>query len=69
MGATITTRLSEALEKYKNGEITLGKAAELAKKDLREMMIIATKQKIPFQYSVKELEEDHKLVNHLENYN
>ena len=44
--------------RYKKGEITIGKAAELAKKDLREMILIAAKKKIPFQYSKKELMED-----------
>lgn len=47
-----------ALEKYKKGEITIGKAAEIIKKDLREIMLIAAKKGIPFQYSLKELKED-----------
>lgn len=51
-------RLDYALDRYKKGEITLGKAAEIAKKDLREMMVIAAKRSIPFQYSTKELKED-----------
>lgn len=51
-------KLEYALERYKKGEITIGKAAEIVKKDLREMMIIPSKRQIPFQYSLKELRED-----------
>ena len=47
-----------ALEKYKKNEITIGKAAEIANKGLREMMVIASKNGIVFQYSIKELKED-----------
>ncbi len=46
------------LEKYAEGEITIGKAAKLAKKDIREMMILASKRKIPLQYTLKELQKD-----------
>lgn len=53
-------KLDYILEQYKKGEITIGKAAELAKKDIREMMLIAAKKEIPFQYSKKELMEDFK---------
>jgi len=51
-----------ALDKYKKGEITIGKAAEIAKKSIREIMIIASKKGIPFQYSKKDLVEDFALV-------
>ena len=51
-----------ALERYKKGEITIGKAAEITKKDIREMMLIAAKRGIPFQYSLKELREDFEAV-------
>ena len=50
--------LDYALELYKKGEITLGRAGEIAGKHLREMMIIASKRGIPFQYSLKDLRED-----------
>jgi predicted HTH domain antitoxin len=46
------------LEQYKNGDITIGRAAEIAKKSLREIMAIAAKRGIPFQYSLKSLRED-----------
>ena len=55
-------RTEYALERYKKGEITIGKAAELAKKDIRDMMMIAAKKGITFQYSLKELREDSKAV-------
>ena len=48
------------LYQYKSGEITIGKAAEIAKKDLREMMLIASNKGIHFQYSLKDLREDFK---------
>lgn len=51
-------KLEYALLRYKNNEITLGKAAKLAGKGLREMMIIASKKDIPFQYAKKDLRED-----------
>jgi predicted HTH domain antitoxin len=50
--------LDYALEQYKNGDITIGRAAEIAKKSLREIMAIAAKRGIPFQYSLKSLRED-----------
>lgn len=53
-------KIGYALKRYGSGEITIGKAAELAKKDLREMMMIAAKKGIPFQYSKKDLREDFK---------
>ncbi len=51
-------KLAYVLHRYKNGEITIGKAAELVKKDLREMLFLASKRGIHFQYSLKELRED-----------
>ena len=51
-------KLDFALERYKKGEITLGRAGEIAGKHLREMMLIAAKRGIPTQYSLKDLRED-----------
>lgn len=51
-----------ALERYRKGEITIGKAAEITKKDIREMMLIAAKKGVSFQYSLKELREDFEAV-------
>ncbi len=53
-------KIAYALQKYKEGEITIGKAAELAKVPLRKMMRIASAQGIPFQYSLSDLEKDFK---------
>jgi len=55
-------KIDYALEKFKKGEITIGRAAEIAKKDIREMMMVAAKKGIPFQYSLKELREDFEAV-------
>lgn len=51
-------KVDYALEKYKKGEITIGKAAEISKRAIRDMMVLAAERRIPFQYSVKELRED-----------
>ena len=51
-------KLDYVLEQYKKGNMTIGKAAEILKKDTREMLIIASKRNIPFQYTLKELKED-----------
>jgi len=51
-------RIDYALGRYKQGNITIGKAAEIAGMHLREMMALAAKEKIPLQYSMKSLEED-----------
>ena len=56
--ALVEEELDYALELYKKGEITIGKAAEIAGKDIREMMIIASKRDITFQYSLKSLRQD-----------
>jgi len=53
-------KLDYVLEQYKEGKITIGKSAEIMKKDIREMMMIAAKKGVPFQYSLKELREDFK---------
>ena len=51
-------KLTHTLKRYKKGEITIGKAAELVGMNLREMMLLASKKGIPFQYGLKELKED-----------
>lgn len=56
-------RLDYALEKYGKGEITLGKAAEIAKKDIREIMVVAAGKGISFQYSRKDLLDDFKAAS------
>lgn len=49
-----------ALEKYFKREISLGRAAELAKMPLADFMMRAAQRKIPMNYSVKSLEKDFK---------
>ena len=51
-------KIDLVLEEYRNGRMTIGRAAEIAKKDLREMMQIADERGIPFQYSLQDLRED-----------
>lgn len=51
-------KIEKSLEMYRKKEITIGKAAELAGVPLREMMSIAKKEEIPFQYSLSDLRED-----------
>ena len=94
MGTTITTRVSEDLEKniekishiehldkstvirrllsnavqewmidhvltqYQQGKITIGRAARMVGIPMREMIAIASRKGIPFQYSLDDLRED-----------
>lgn len=47
-----------ALQQYREGKITLWRAARTAEITLREMMQLAADQGIPFKYTKKDLEED-----------
>ncbi len=47
-----------ALSQYRDGKITIGRAAQMVGIPLREMIAIATKKGIPFQYSLDDLRED-----------
>ncbi len=51
-------QIDHALEQYKDGKITIGRAARIAGMPLREMIAIAAKKGIPFQYSLSDLKED-----------
>ncbi len=51
-------QIDHALEQYKDGKITIGRAAQMAGVPLREMIAIAAKKGIPFQYSLDDLKED-----------
>ncbi len=51
-------KMEYALEKYQQGEITLGKAGEMLGLPLRKMLLLAAKRGIPFQYSIHDLEKD-----------
>lgn len=49
-----------ALEKYAKREVSLGRAAELAKIPVADFMVRAAERKIPINYSVESLEKDFK---------
>lgn len=51
-----------SLEKYRQGEITLGRAGEIVGLPLRTMLLLAAQRGIPFQYSTRDLEKDLKAV-------
>ncbi|MEM3078090.1 MAG: UPF0175 family protein [Nitrososphaerales archaeon] len=51
-------RMERALRLYREGKVTLWRSARLAGVTLREMMELAAKEGIPFQYAQKDLEED-----------
>jgi predicted HTH domain antitoxin len=51
-------KIERALRLYREGKATLWRAARLAGVTLREMMEIAAKEGIQFQYAPKDLEED-----------
>jgi len=51
-------RIERALRLYRERKVTLWRAARLAGVTLREMMELAAKEGIQFQYSEKDLEED-----------
>lgn len=51
-----------ALEKYSEREVSLGRAAELARLPLADFMKIAAERNIPINYSISSLERDFKLL-------
>jgi len=51
-------QIDHALEQYKDGNITIGRAAQMAGVPLREMIAIAAKKGIPFQYGLDDMKED-----------
>lgn len=57
--------IENALEQYRDGKITIGKAANMVGIPIREMIAIATKKGIPFQYSLDDLEEDFRAAEKL----
>ncbi len=50
-------KMERALNLYRDGKVTLWKAAELAGVSLREMMEAIKARDIPYQYDVEALEE------------
>lgn len=51
-------QIDHALAQYRDGKITIGRAAKMVGLPLREMIAIAAKKGIPFQYSLDDLRED-----------
>lgn len=51
-------KIQKVLKMYKNQEITLWKAAEIAGVSLAELLSELPKQKVVFQYDLEELKED-----------
>ena len=47
-----------ALEKYSKGEVSLGRAAELARLALADFMKLTAERKVSLHYSAESLEED-----------
>src|SRR3989338_5811562 len=47
-----------AIEKYRRREVSIGKAAELARIPISEFMRILVEQKVPFNYTLESLKED-----------
>ena len=58
-------RLYLAIELYREGKVSLGKAAEIAGVSKWEMMEILASKNIPIQYDVKDLERDIKTLEEL----
>ena len=50
--------LNNALEKYSKREVSLGRAAEIAKIPITDFMRIAAKRKISINYKKENLEKD-----------
>jgi predicted HTH domain antitoxin len=61
LSSAVKDKLTDlALEKYSKREVSLGRAAELAKMPLADFMMKAAERKIPINYSVDSLEKDFK---------
>ncbi len=58
-------RLLVALELYREGRVSLGKAAEIAGLSLREFLYELRTRRIPLNYDIEEFEEDLKVINEL----
>ena len=51
-------KIEIALEKFRNNEASVGKAARIAEMPLSQFMDVLVEKKIDFHYGIKELEED-----------
>ena len=60
-------RIDEAVETYRNGKVTLWRAAEMAGVSLREMMNIINERKIELNYTIEDLDRDMEYVRQRKN--
>jgi predicted HTH domain antitoxin len=56
-------RIDEAVDAYRNGKVTMWRAAEMAGVSLREMMSIMNDRRIELNYTLDELERDLEYAN------
>lgn len=56
-------KLQKAINKYREGTVTLPRAAEIAQLSIWEMIETLNQKHVPSQYSIKDLEEDLKAFN------
>ncbi len=47
-----------AIEKYAQGQISIGKASEIARVPIADFMVLLANQKVPLNYTVDMLKED-----------
>ena len=57
--------IDHALTQYQEGKVTIGRAARMVGIPLREMIAIASRKGIPFQYSLDDLREDFQAAENL----
>jgi len=55
-------KLKKAIESYREGSVTLSRAAEIAGVSVWEMIDILARKKIPSQYDLEDLKEDLKAL-------
>jgi len=61
LSAAVKNKLLElSLQKYSKREISIGRAAELAKMPLADFMVKASERQIPMNYSAESLKKDFK---------
>lgn len=58
-------RVENAFQQYKEGKISLGRAAELAEKSMWEMLDLMKKHEAYLRYDVSDLEQDIKTLEKL----
>ena len=64
LSSGVKEKLAElALEKYSKREVSLGRAAELAKMPLADFMVKVSDRKMPINYSIESLEKDFKAAS------